>query len=104
MGIAVFLLGLFFAWAVVLPVWSLIAASRARTRAEDAERLLAERGRSSKAFARSILALEWTGTWRAGAKPADVSIAPERIELRPVELPRRVIAKPPKKIPHPVVE
>ena len=69
MGIAVFLLLLFLAWAVVLPIWSLVASSRARMRAEDAERLGAERGRTAKAFARSTLALESTGKWRSEVPP-----------------------------------
>ena len=68
MGIAVFLLLLFLAWAVVLPIWSLVASSRARMRAEEAERLNAERGRTAKAFARSSLALEWNGKWQAPDK------------------------------------
>src|SRR5438552_3147760 len=100
MGIAVFLLLLFLAWAVVLPIWSLVASSRARMRAEEAERLNAERGRTAKAFARSALALEWNGKWRSEVPPASPG-AIARPVIRPIETPAPLVieAMPAREIP-----
>src|SRR5205823_4542517 len=90
-GIVVFLLLLFFAWAVVLPIWSLVPASGARHRAAAAEERLRERDKTVRAFARALMALEWKGAWRESR--AILGEAPARAPAvaKPVEVPPPVV-------------